>query len=124
MDAALMSNRSHHEAYKAAKHLSDGGSDHKALTSSGKKPHPHKVEMMRKHSLIEDDIDEMKKLKPKTNPGQIGDRSRMSDRERLIVFLAHCSSETKARMVAPPPMTPQDFVKLLSVLVDDEEGEA
>jgi len=83
--------------------------------------HAHVTEMKKKHSLADDDIDEMKKHKKSLfNPNA---KSRMSDQQRLDKFLAKCKPETKKRMKAPPPMTAADFIKLLGVLTEDDEGE-
>lgn len=74
-------------------------------------------EVMDKHSLTDDDADELKAHKKKLfNPGA---KDKMSDAERMRKFLSMAKPETKERMKG---MSPAEFMKILGAIMD-EEGE-
>jgi len=73
------------------------------------------TEVMDKHSLTDDDADEVKKHKGKLfNPKA---KVRMSDAERFRKFLSMAKPETKERMKG---MSPAEFMKILGAIMDDE----
>ena len=106
------------EKGKDEKGKDEKGKDEKAPKKTYKKNYNKTVsEVMDKHSLTDDDADELKAHKKKLfNPGA---KEKMTDAERMRKFLSMAKPETKERMKG---MTPADFMKILGAIMD-EEGE-
>jgi hypothetical protein len=86
----------------------------KEKPKSYKKTYPASATpIMDKHSMTDDDADQVKKWK-KDKPFS---GEKISDAEKLRRFLAKAKPETKERLKG---MSPAEFVKLLAVLTDDE----
>ena len=88
-----------------------------AKKAPAKKWAPKVQDVMKRNSLLDEDAEELRKHKKSLfDPGAA---SRMTDQQRMAMFLKKASPETKERMKG---MSVKDFTVMLAAIMDEEGG--